>query len=499
MPSIPIGTTFSGPDNETFKTTDFLGQGAFGEVYRAVGETSGRVVAVKLLPLGALADADSKIALLNEINTAQQIRHPNVVQVLFVNDGNSSTIGPYAVMEYVSGGSLASVLRAGTRIPLERAIEMMIDIAQGTKAINEKLIHRDIKPDNILIEGSKLRIGDFGISKFVDESTRHYTFKGGQHRAYMAPEGWENQANTIKIDVYSVGLVFHEVLTLRHPLLPHVKDPNNDLDWRAAHLYQQCSDVRTLRNDVPLSIAQLLSRMVSKRPGDRPYWDEVLNVLSQPSGVSATKNPTVTAAVEAAVARKEHEKRKELELLAQRDKRQTQLDLYRYSWASLLAELDPVVEQFNQEFQYGQITRHEELGTIYHIPQGHSILLSCFRPPDSPIKIRNGELIGGGWIGLSQGISANLVLLKHSGDDLYGRWNICEIKIAGNVHPVSLIGKFGITKHTVEPFGFKAEYFYEQMQYVGMAHVFNYFFSDDVTGFFAKLIHESCKIGNPVG
>jgi len=147
-------------DNETFKTTDFLGQGAFGEVYRAAGETSGRVVAIKLLPLGAFADADSKIALLNEINTAQQIRHPNVVQVLFVNDGNSSTIGPYAVMEYVSGGSLASVLRAGTRIPLERAIEMMIDIAQGTKAINEKLIHRDIKPDNILIEGSKLRIGD---------------------------------------------------------------------------------------------------------------------------------------------------------------------------------------------------------------------------------------------------------------------------------------------------------------------------------------------------
>jgi hypothetical protein len=66
-------------------------------------------------------------------------------------------------------------------------------------------------------------------------------------------------------------------------------------------------------------------------------------------------------------------------------------------------------------------------------------------------------------------------------DDLYGRWSVCEIKISGIVHPASLIGQFGITKHTVEPFGFKAEYFYEQMQYVGMAHVFNYFFSDDVT------------------
>jgi serine/threonine protein kinase len=498
MPSIPIGTTFVGPDNETFKTTDFLGQGSFGEVYRAAGGTSGRVVAVKLLPLGALADAENKTALLNEINTAQQIKHPNVVQVLYVNDGTSSAIGPYAVMEFISGGNLANVLRAGAQIPLERAIEMMLDVAQGTKAINEKLIHRDIKPDNVLIEGSKLKIGDFGISKFVDESTRHYTFKGVQHRAYMAPENWESQANTIKIDVYSVGLVFYEILTLKHPLLPHVKDPNNDLDWRAVHLYQQCPGVRNLRNDVPLSIAQLLSRMVGKRPDERPYWDEVLNVLSQRSAVSTAKNPTVTAAVEAAVARKEQEKKKELELRAQQDKRQTQLELYRYSYATLLEQLDPVIEQFNQEFQYGKIERREEMGTMfYRIPDGHSIQVSLFRPPDSPIRIRNGEVIGGGWIGVSRGISANLALLKHSADDLYGHWTICEMKISGLVRPASLIGQFGITNDTVEPFGFKAEYFYEQIQFVGIAHVFNYFFSDDVAGFFAKLIYESCQIGTP--
>ncbi len=127
MPSVPLGTTFRGPNNETFKITDFLGQGAFGEVYRAVGEKSGTVVAVKLLPLGSLASADSKAALLNEIKAAQQIKHPNVVEVLFVNDGTTSPIGPYVVMEYVSGGSLAKVLRAGTQIPLERAIDMMID------------------------------------------------------------------------------------------------------------------------------------------------------------------------------------------------------------------------------------------------------------------------------------------------------------------------------------------------------------------------------------
>src|SRR5271168_890319 len=127
MPSVAIGSTFVGPNGETFKTTDFLGQGAFGEVYRAAGETSGLVVAIKLLPVGALASPDSKIALLNEIKAAQQINHPNVVKVLHVNDGISSQIGPYSVMEYVSGGSLSTVLRNCDQIPVDRAVEMMID------------------------------------------------------------------------------------------------------------------------------------------------------------------------------------------------------------------------------------------------------------------------------------------------------------------------------------------------------------------------------------
>src|ERR1700730_8457773 len=139
MPSIILGTTFTGPNYETFKTTDFLGQGAFGEVYRAVGEVSGSVVAVKLLPVGVLASDDSKLALLHEVKAAQQVKHPNVVQVLFVNDGASSPVGPYVVMEYVSGGTLAQLLRkqeqSGVQIPLNRAIEIMIDISQGARAI----------------------------------------------------------------------------------------------------------------------------------------------------------------------------------------------------------------------------------------------------------------------------------------------------------------------------------------------------------------------------
>jgi len=309
----------------------------------------------------------------------------------------------------------------------------------------------------------------------------------------MAPEGWANQTNTIKIDVYSVGLVFYEILTLKHPLLWHVNDPGNFLDWEKAHLYQQCPDVRTLRNDVPLSIAQLLSRMVSKRPNERPFWEEVLSVLSQPEIGSSAKNPTVTAAVEAAVARNQELKWKEIQARAQQDERHKQLELYRYVCGTLLEQLNPVIEQFNQEFQHGQITRRGDAGLIiYDIPLGQTIQVSFFEPKGG-IKIRNGELIGGGWIGLSRGRSANLVLLKHSADDLYGHWMICELRIMGLINPATLIGQFGITRDTIEPFGLKDAHFYEQMQYVGMGHIFNYNFSDDVVGFFATLIHVACK------
>jgi eukaryotic-like serine/threonine-protein kinase len=495
MPSVALFTTFTGPSEETFKITDFLGQGSFGEVYRATGEQSGLVVAVKLLPVGALASVDSKLALLNEIQAAQQIKHPNVVQVLHVNDGTSSQIGPYVVMEYVSGGNLATVLRAGVLVPMNRALEMMIDVAQGARAVNEKLIHRDIKPDNVLIEGGTLKIGDFGISKFVDESTRLHTFKGAQHIAYMAPEGWENQSNTVYLDVYSVGLVFYEVLTLKHPLLRHVNDPSNFLDWEKAHLYQQCPDVRTLREEVPLSVGQLLSRMVSKRPADRPFWDEVLKILTQPEIDNPTKNPTVMAAVQAAVARNQELQRQELRSRAQQDEREKQLGLYRYSCGVLLEQLDPVIEQFNQAFQSGQITRRADAGgIIYSIPQAQSIQLFFFEPRKSGIRIRNGEVIGGGWIGLANGRSANLVLLKHGADDLYGQWAVCEVRIMALADPRKVIGKFGITRNTVIPFGFKGEYFYDQIQYAtGMMHVFSYSFVDNVVEFFATLVHEACK------
>jgi len=175
--------------------------------------------------------------------------------------------------------------------------------------------------------------------------------------------------------------------------------------------------------------------------------------------------------------------------------REKQLGLYQYSCDALLQQLKPAVEQFNREFQHGQITYDQQLGFMtYRIPSGHNIAVSFFEPKMSRIKIRGGEVIGGGWIGISDGRSANLVLLKESPDDLYGRWVACEIGIMALVDGSKLLGRFGLTERTVVPFGFKDAYFYDQIQYAtGIMHAFTYTFIDDVGDFFAQLLLEACK------
>ena len=500
MPSVLIGQRITGPQNETYVISDFLGRGGFGEVYRANGESTGAVVAVKLLPLGQLSDDVSRRALLNEIKAAQEINHPNVVQVLHVDEGSIADLGPYVCMEYVSGGTLARLLRvqgqAGAQIPLGRAVEMMLDIAQGARAINEKLIHRDIKPDNVLIEGQTLKIGDFGISKFADESTRLHTFKGGQHVAYMAPEGWANEKNTYKLDVYAVGLVFFEILTLKHPLLAKVKDPANVQHWERVHLYEACPNLRTQQPGLPMSLVQLISRMVAKRPQDRPGWDEVLKILSDPAiEPPVSPHAAITEAVALAVAKRQEQEKQSLESARKAKETETQHLLYSHSCNALLERLGPAVEQFNREFQLGKIEVRQEYGTTYYrLPTGNSVQVTFFEPARTGVKIRSGVIIGGGWIGLKAGRSANLVLLRESADDLYGHWVVCEVKLMALSDPRKIIGRFGLTVETVQPFGFADAYFYDQIQYAqGGLHEFTYDFVNNVEDYFAALIAEGCK------
>lgn len=493
MAGTMIGTEINGPNNDRLLLTDYLGQGFFGEVYRAVGLTSGRIVAVKLIPSNILQNPDSKRALFNEIKLANKITHPNVVQVLYVNT-DDTPIGPYMVMEYVSGGTLAGLIRtqrsANSSIPLLRCREMMIDIAQGARAINEQLVHRDIKPDNILIDEAHLKIGDFGISKVIDEQTRTMTFKGGQHVMYMAPEGWENQTNSYKLDVYSVGLVFYEILTLRHPLRQFIDDPNDWRGWREAHLFSVIPDIRKIRTDINLAIAQLTWRMVSKRPQDRPGWDEVISILSANDGPPPQPN-AVAKAVEIAISHQQELEIKNLAAQQLTEKENRKNELYHYSCKQLINAFDSVVEQFNAQYQQKRIAKRSEgLNTyVYTMPNGGLITFTFFPRKETDIQIKGGQLIGGGYVEIENSVSANLLLVQDGEDDLYGRWIGCLLKL-GLGDPSKVVGSRGITRQTKVPFGLKYESdFYQDMRYAEHGiYIFNYELRTDIDTFLVDVL-----------
>jgi hypothetical protein len=199
--------------------------------------------------------------------------------------------------------------------------------------------------------------------------------------------------------------------------------------------------------------------------------------------------------VETAIARREKEEARHLSALQQQSEHEREINLYRHSCEMLLESLKPIIDQFNRQYQHGQITC-DSLGltNIYGVPSGQSITISFFEPKKSKIKVRGGEIIGGGWIGVAEGRSANLVLLKHGSDDLHGRWIVCEIGIMAMANTRTLIGRFGITAETIIPFEFRDSDFYDQMQYAaGIMHVFTYNFIEDVVDFFAQLLNEALK------
>jgi serine/threonine protein kinase len=149
-----IGVQILGPAGDLLRISRYLGRGAFGEVYLAESIASLGKFAVKLLPLDEIERPEQRNALLNEARLGLKVEHENVVRIVHVNDGESSGIGPFILMEFVDGGTLATILKSyrdsNVQLPLEQASQMMLQVARGAKAINEHLIHRDIKPDNIL-------------------------------------------------------------------------------------------------------------------------------------------------------------------------------------------------------------------------------------------------------------------------------------------------------------------------------------------------------------
>ena len=191
-----------------------LGRGGAGTVYKSLNRLTGMPVAVKLLDANLLSDSRRQYRFAQEFQAASKLDHPNIVRALdFGMDGGQG----YLVMEYVDGETLGDLIDRTGRLPEADAVRIIMQVAQGLGyAHRRKIIHRDVKPDNILIrKDGQVKLTDFGLAKDLT-SARHVTQAatalGTPH--FMAPEQYENAKNaTPASDIYALAATLYTALT----------------------------------------------------------------------------------------------------------------------------------------------------------------------------------------------------------------------------------------------------------------------------------------------
>lgn len=246
-----------------YRVESMLGEGGMGRVYRATA-AGGEPVALKLVKAELAGDLIFRKRFDREARTAARVKHPHVVEVL---DAGEHEGIPYLAQRFIGGGSLEDALEKSGPLPLRRAIEICLGVAAGLDALHGVgLIHRDVKPGNILLEDDGFPyITDFGLAKDRDASV---LTKAGQSLGsmdYMAPEQIRGEDVTAATDVYALGCVMCECLSGRPPFADR---QGMRILW--AHLQEDPPDPAAERNDIPADVSWAITRALEKEPESRP-------------------------------------------------------------------------------------------------------------------------------------------------------------------------------------------------------------------------------------
>ena len=251
-----------------YQILDEVASGGQGSVYRAFDSETGQIVALKVLHPSLAGDSNYLDRFRREASLTAAIDHPNVVKIFEVG---SSDGRHFIAMEYLAE-SLAGVIKAGP-MPVERAAELGVQIAEGLAALNRRgIVHRDIKPQNILLApDGTAKVSDFGIARSLDFSTmtRAGALMGTPH--YMAPEQGQGRRADVRSDLYSLGIVLYQMLT---GVLPF----DSDTPWGVIRQHIEAHPKRTrhVRSDVPKSLDRVVSRCLEKDPSRRYQTPEEL-------------------------------------------------------------------------------------------------------------------------------------------------------------------------------------------------------------------------------
>ncbi len=242
-----------------FRIEERIGQGGMGEVFRGIDTHTEDVVAIKKLRSALITDEpDLVLRFEREGETLRQLNHPNIVKMLAMIEEDKHH---YLVMEYVAGGSLEELLRQNRQLPVEQVLQIGIDLTDAlARAHRLNIIHRDIKPANVLLaEDGTPRLTDFGVA-YVGDRTR--LTSGGSMigtYAYLSPEACHGETPDARTDIWSLGVVFYEMLAGRRPfeaLLPGA--------LLTSILNRSVPPITDFRYDLPPALTDLIMQMLEK-------------------------------------------------------------------------------------------------------------------------------------------------------------------------------------------------------------------------------------------
>lgn len=475
-------------DAKEFSVSEFLGRGSFGDVYSIKENTTQKLFALKTLSTPFVDDTILK-SFFNEGKLAQEIVHPNVIKYYYFHDGlQYKDLPMYIIMEYADGGTLENQIKERTKKSdyyandeLKYLFEQLIN---GMEAINSKLIHRDIKPDNILIQNNIIKISDFGLSKYVTQATRTSTFKGIGCLPFLAPEGWKLENNTIQMDIYSMGIVFYELASLS---FPYKVDKGDYEDWQNAHLFQNPINVSKINPKVSPLLSKLIMRMLEKDPKQRPKtWVEIKTYLEK-ENLPKTDNSGIINKV--LIKRNEIIEQATQERL-KREKREKEIiefkNIVRYQYhKDIITPIKEFIEEINSKSDGPKITCHFDEGSFLNtIEYSFNTIKIDFKPiieedfyRDVRVKdfdmvftrrelklpmIDKKRIMAWGYLKANNGKGFNIILL-HNSQSIYGDWLLLF-----NRHSVIAVQR----DNRPEPFPFEMNEIEKEINYLNAMHIY---------------------------